>query len=68
MLLGLTYEEVESAFGGPIDPSKGQDEASRFQEAFRLQEAFRPLLLKSTVVACSSCPTCLQLLKGVVTG
>jgi hypothetical protein len=46
MLLGLTYKEVESAFGGNIDPSKGQDEASRFQEASRLQEAFAVLLEK----------------------
>ena len=44
MLLGITYEDVKSAFGGNIDPSKGQDEASRFQESARLQEAFLTLL------------------------
>jgi hypothetical protein len=44
MLLSITYEDVKSAFGGNIDPSKGKDEASRFQESARLREAFLTLL------------------------
>jgi hypothetical protein len=35
MLLGIKYEEVEAAFGGNIDPSKGKaDESQRLYWAF----------------------------------
>jgi len=39
MLLGIKYEDVEEAFGGNIDPSKGQAEESQ-----RLQIAFEALI------------------------
>jgi hypothetical protein len=41
MLFGISYEEVENAFGGNIDPAKGKNEESQ-----RLQQAFFELLEK----------------------
>ncbi len=46
MLLGLAYEEVQSAFGGNIDASKAENEEFRSQEAARLWAAFAALLAK----------------------
>lgn len=39
MLLGMSYDQVESAFGGNIDPSKDRE-----KEAERLQWAFQNLI------------------------
>jgi hypothetical protein len=41
MLLGIKYEDAEQAFGGNLDPAKGQQE-----EGTRLQQAFFMLLEK----------------------
>ena len=41
MLLGIKYEEVEQAFGGNIDPSKGKEE-----EGLRIRSAFETLIEK----------------------
>jgi hypothetical protein len=46
MLLGLRYEDVEQAFGGNIDPSKGQEE-----ESSRVQGAFLSLIERHNVGA-----------------
>jgi len=41
MLLGISYEDVEAAFGGNIDPSK-----DHWAEGQRLYNGFEKLLLK----------------------
>jgi hypothetical protein len=53
MLLGLNYEEVESAFGGNLDPTKGKQE-----ETARLHQSFFMLLEKHkrSVIQLSAVP------------
>jgi hypothetical protein len=53
MLLGIEYEEVEQAFGGNLDPTKGQEE-----EITRLHQAFFMLLEKHrcSVIQLASMP------------
>ncbi len=46
MLFGVEYEEVERAFGGNLDPSKGSDESLRKEESARLWRGFFALLEK----------------------
>lgn len=57
MPLGIKYEDVEHAFGGNVDPTKGQEEESQ-----RLHQAFFMLLEKHHrgVVQLAAMPTIVE--------